>query len=905
MQNKTMVNHGNVSRLRVVLALLPPAVALLVQWLYWSHIQPFAWFLFFPAVFISAWIGGQAAGITATLISVVTVWWFFLEPRYSFALAEPRMLLATLVFAITGVLFSLLHGRLRQALAQSQAALAYADDFTRQLELRVQQRTEQLEHTHLAIQNSEARLAGMIESAMDAIVSIDSARQIVLFNAAAESMFRCSATDALGQPIDGFIPERLRSKYAHYIESFGRTVTTRSMRSMGELFGLRSDGDEFPIEASISQTHVDGQQLFTLILRDITQRKHTEQSLRESETRFHGIFDGMLEGCQIIGFDWRYRYVNESAARHSRTVPENLLGRTMMEVFPALEKTEIFAVLERNMRGRSSERVDTRFDFPDGSYSWFEVSVQPAPEGIFILSIDITERKETSAALRRSDENLRQIADSLPQLVWTALPDGSCEFVSEKWQQYTGLQAESQTDVAWTARAHPDDVPRLLEEWLLAANQSEFRAEARLQRHDGVYRWFDMRATPLRDANGQVVKWFGSSTDIDDRRRVGELQLRSQKMEALGTLAGGIAHDFNNILLAIQGNTRLAIDDLGSGHPVQESLGEVDRACTRASELVRRILAFSRQEEPKREVIQLPPVLGEALELLRSTLPAIIELRYRCAEQVPAIIADSSQVHQILMNLATNAAHAIGRRPGVVEIVLDAVNVDASLAQATPDLHEGSYARLSVSDNGSGMDRATLERIFDPFFTTKPVGQGTGLGLSVVDGIMKSHGGVITVYSQPGKGTAFRLYFPATQEISRTAPAHRSPMVKAHGQRVLYVDDDEALVFLAERTLSRLGYRITGCSRPREALDMFRINPHAYDVIVTDLSMPIMSGIELTREILAIRADVPVVITSGYVRPEDQEIATQLGAAALILKPNSIEELGLVFSRLFKNSTTT
>ncbi len=900
MQMKVVNNQVADSRLRAVLAVLPPVAAFLLQWLYWPYMQPYVWFLFYPAVFFSAWIGGPRAGMAATLLSAVTVWWFFIEPRYSFAITQPRMLISILMFTAMGVLFSLLHGRLRNALAQSQAALAYADDLNKQLELRVQQRTEQLAQTHQIVQNSEVRLASVIESAMDAIISIDSERRIVLFNAAAEAVFGCKAAAALGQSIDTFIPERFRPIYSQRIDAVGiTTATSRSQQSLVELFGVRSDGNEFPIEASISHADLGGQQLLTMILRDITQRRQIEQSLRDSEVRFHRLFDGMLEGCQIIGFDWRYLYINESAARNSRTVVADRLGKTLMEVFPGVEKTQRFADFERCMRERTSQRHESRVDYPDGSFAWFEVTIQPAPEGIFILAIDITERKEAAASLRRSDERLRQIADSLPQLIWTARPGGVCEFASRQWQEYTGLPAESQLGLGWFERVHTDDRSRLMDEWLSAANQSEFRTEARLQRHDGVYRWFDIRATPLRGAQGQVVEWVCSNTDITDRRRAGELQLRSQKMEALGTLAGGIAHDFNNILLAIKGNTRLAIDDLGPGHPVQDSLGEIDRASTRASELVRRILSFSRQEEPKREVMQLRPIVEEALKLLRSTLPAIIELRSRYAESVPATIADSSQVHQVIMNLATNASHAIGMRAGTIEMVLEAVNVDAALAQATPGLREGSYVRLTVSDSGCGMDRATLQRIFDPFFTTKPVGQGTGLGLSVVDGIMKTHGGVITVYSQPGKGTAFRLYFPATQAASQGAPVPPAPVIKAQGQRVLYVDDDQALVLLAVRTLSRLGYQVTGCTHPREALDMFRANPTAYDVVVTDLSMPTMSGTELTREILAVRAEVPVIITSGYLRPEDQEVATQLGAVALILKPNSIEELGQVFHRLF------
>ncbi len=758
------------ARLRVFLSLLPVVAALILQWFYWSTLQPYGWFFFYPAVLLSAWIGGLRAGIAATAASLALVWSFFPEPQFSYSFEQRSSVLALLLlFAITGVLISLLHGRLRTALAKSEESLKKADEVNALLEQRLHQIMVELEQTIVTMQ--------------------------------------------------------------------------------------------------------------------------------KGEERFHHLFDRLLEGCQIIGFDWRYLYVNESSVRHSNAPPaKQMLGRTVMEVFPALKRTDVFATLERCMTTRTPGRLETRYAGADGRDSWFVISAQPAPEGISVLSIDITELKRAETALRESDERFRQIAESLPQLIWTATPDGVCDFLNGQWEQYAGLAKDSQTPDL-IERIHPEDRSRLLREWrtAVAGGVAKLRAECRLQGRDGTYRWFDSQATALRDVQGHVVKWFGSCMDIDERRRAQELQLHSQKMEALGTLAGGIAHDFNSILLAIRGNARLAKADLEDGHPALECLGEIDRAGTRATDLVRRILAFSRQEEPKREVIQLRPVIQEAATLLRSTLPSMIQLRCMIAEDVPPTTVDAGQLYQVIMNLVTNAAHAIGHRPGTIDIHLDTVRVDKALAGATPGLHAGHYVRMSVNDTGCGIDQRTLQRIFDPFFTTKPVGQGTGLGLSVVDGIMKSHNGAITVDSQPGKGTHFRLYFPATQNVAVSAPAIREPVVgpaPTPGQRVLYVDDDDALVFLAERTLSRRGYQVTGCTDPRAALKKFVAQPAAYDVVITDLSMPTMLGFELAREMFAVRPDLPVIITSGYIRAEDHETARQLGVVAVILKPNTIEELG-------------
>ncbi|HLW78067.1 MAG TPA: ATP-binding protein, partial [Terriglobia bacterium] len=360
------------------------------------------------------------------------------------------------------------------------------------------------------------------------------------------------------------------------------------------------------------------------------------------------------------------------------------------------------------------------------------------------------------------------------------------------------------------------------------------------------------------------------------------------------------AHDFNNILLAMTGNTRLVSAELPPAHPAQESLAEVLKAGARATDLVRRILSFSRPAEQEREVIQLQPVVLEALKLVRSTLPAMIEIRADFAPGLPPVAVNSTQVHQVIVNLATNASHAIGEKPGLIEVRLEGTGVGQELLSALPGLKAGDYVRLSVTDNGCGMDRATQERIFDPFFTTKPQGKGTGLGLSVVHGIMKSHGGGVTVYSEPGKGTSFRLYFPSAAGQAESRPAEEPQAERRRGEHVLYIDDESALVRLAKRGLERLGYRVTGFTDPLAALAEFRRRPREFDAVVTDLSMPGMSGFGLAEELLVVRPDVPIIATSGYVRPEDQDMARRLGVRNLIPKPDSLDELSRALDAVFR-----
>jgi CheY-like chemotaxis protein len=371
-------------------------------------------------------------------------------------------------------------------------------------------------------------------------------------------------------------------------------------------------------------------------------------------------------------------------------------------------------------------------------------------------------------------------------------------------------------------------------------------------------------------------------------------------------LAGGVAHDFNNILLAISGNADLATVDLPPEHPSRENLQQISASCTRARDLVRQILSFSRPGEPTRTAVSPRSVVQEAVQLLRSTVPATVELRTEFSPDVPAILADASQVHEVLVNLGMNAAHAIGHKPGCIVFGTDVATIAEEDSSGTsPALNPGKYVRLSVQDDGSGMDSVTMERLFDPFFTSKPKGQGTGLGLSVAHGIVESHNGGIAVESQLERGTTFHVYFPATEEPVAVGKATPSPQAaQRDGVRVLYIDDEKPLVLLAKQFLKRSGYIVTGHTEAKQALEDFRKRPHDFDVVVTDLAMPQMSGFDLTRELLALRSDVLVILTSGYMKPEDEDQARQLGVHEVIIKPDTITRLQQVLAELFPESAT-
>ena len=384
--------------------------------------------------------------------------------------------------------------------------------------------------------------------------------------------------------------------------------------------------------------------------------------------------------------------------------------------------------------------------------------------------------------------------------------------------------------------------------------------------------------------------------------RLLEVQLReSQKMEAIGTLAGGIAHDFNNILGGILGNLDLARQDVGAGHPALQPLDQIHKASLRARILVQQILTFShRQSEPAgRQAVRAP--VAEALALLRTTVPAGVRLQVDLSDAPLFVWMDATQLQQVVMNLCTNAWHALKDGVGCISVVLGDTVIGDDVTPRAGQLPPGRYAHLRVSDDGTGMDAAVQAHVFEPFFTTKPVGQGTGLGLAVVHGIVAAHGGAITVDSTQGRGSAFDVYLPLLDAPEYTAivdPVAPQASVAGQGQHVLYVDDDEVMRVMVQHLLQRLGYRVSGFADPQAALTAIGEQPGAVDLVVTDHNMPGMSGLQLAAALAALRADLPIILSSGYVTDDMRAQAKRLGVRDVLHKENTLDELGKLVARV-------
>lgn len=435
-------------------------------------------------------------------------------------------------------------------------------------------------------------------------------------------------------------------------------------------------------------------------------------------------------------------------------------------------------------------------------------------------------------------------------------------------------------------------------------------------------RFFIRKSLPAKHGTRILGRVF-SFTDITEQKRAEsaraslEAQLReSQKMEAIGTLAGGIAHDFNNIIATILGNAELARQDASTHPHILESLEEIRKAGTRARELVQQILSFSRRQPTERRLIALCPVINESVRLLRATLPARLTLEAYCEAGLPRVMADETQIEQVVINLATNAMQAMHGGPGRIDITVETVTLDPAWAEASPGLrtllekHPGLAVRLKVTDNGRGMDAATVSRIFEPFFTTKPVDQGTGLGLSVVHGIVQGHEGAIVVESHPAKGTTFSLYLPVPSLQDNPTVVKTPVEVPAVSTipnirpRILYLDDDASLVFLVVRLLERRGHRVSGYTDQREAISALRADPNSVDLLVTDYNMPGMSGLDVAREVRAIRSDLPVAVASGFVDEILRAQAEAAGVRELIFKASALEDFCDAFARLAQTVRT-
>jgi PAS domain S-box-containing protein len=777
----------------------------------------------------------------------------------------------------------------------------------RELELHV----NRLAQANRQLAEREASLRAILDAGPDAVALVGSDGTILDLNPAGRELIELDASFLpIGVRLDMLATDPHRTAC--------RELATRVFRGAAatvelEIQGLR--GRRRWIEIHATPLRGDDGEVSALVCvsRDITARRANEAVLRDREARWRGVFGSPMIGILFWDSAGAITDANDALLQLVGYSREDLdAGRvSWLEMTPLEERYLDERALDSLIAKGFCEPYEKHYIRKDGSRVPIVIGAAlidgSRDHGVAYVQ-DITARREAEARLRESEARFRNMAEHSPLILWMSDADGRCIYVNQNWHVFSGVPAGGDLAAGFFGAVHPDDLEAEKAAFFGAiASRSGYRHEARVRRWDGVYRHMIDNASPRVGPDGEFLGLIGVVMDIQDlkdaeaaRQRLEAPLRQAQKMEALGTLAGGVAHDFNNILGTIIGNVELAREDLVAEHPAQESLAEVEKASARARDLVQQILTFGRRQPDERRVIGLHDVVEESTRLLRATLPAGVELATGFARDVPNVLADSSRIHQVVMNLCTNAWQAIPGGVGRITVSLSTVHVTDEHGLA--GLRAGRYACLTVADTGSGIAPGIVERIFDPFFTTKPPGVGTGLGLSVVDGIVKSHDGAIAVETTPGKGAIFRVYFPGVEAEALPRAIEPRPSPAGRGQRVLYLDDEASLVHLTARLLTRAGYEVEGFTRPAEAIAAFAADPRRFDVVVSDMNMPTATGLSVAADLLRLRPDVPVALISGFVTDELVSRAEALGVKAVLFKPNLTRELAPLISRLLAES---
>jgi PAS domain S-box-containing protein len=494
-------------------------------------------------------------------------------------------------------------------------------------------------------------------------------------------------------------------------------------------------------------------------------------------------------------------------------------------------------------------------------------------------------RKQAEEALRQSKERYKTLTNNLHVGIYRNTPGSQGKFIEANPAivEMFGYQSRDEFIAVNVVNLYqnPEDRNKFKEE--ISKYGSVNKYEVKLKKKDGTPFVGSVSAVSVKDADGKIKYYDGILENTTGKREL-ELQLQqAQKMEAIGTLAGGIAHDFNNILSAIIGYTELSLNDIEKESILYQNLQEIFRAGGRAKDLVKQILTFSRQTTQELKPVQVKLICKEAIKFLRASLPTTIEIHQEI-ENDSLVMADPTQIHQVLMNLCTNAGHAMGEKGGVLEVKVADVQLKADFMAQHKELKPGPYLELSVSDTGYGIPAHLLDRIFDPFFTTKEKSEGTGMGLSVVHGIVGSYGGKIIVSSEPGKGTTFKIYLPTVERDEAPQPIAEES-IAGGTERILFVDDEPALVKIGKQMLESLGYKVTGRTSSVEALELFKAKADSFDLVITDMTMPNMTGDELARELIRVKPEIPVILCTGYSARINQQRAAAMGIRAFVSKP--------------------
>ena len=772
--------------------------------------------------------------------------------------------------------------------------------------------------TEETLQDSEKRYRMIVENMRESITTMDlnlnykyqSPSEIHITGYTAEEIVKIPIKDMLTPECYAVMEKIITEEFEK--EFSGEPLDHHRSRNIEVEVYHKNGGTIWEeITASFSRDESGKPVEILLVGRDITERKRAEEALRKSEEYYRILANNIPDIIYSLDSEGNIVTINSIAFERYGYSEKSSIGKPFLDFVHPDDREVLINSFLKALEDRRKITTGLKFRIvAENSLSyWFELNARArfddnynylGEEGVLR---DITDRKRAEEELQESTRVLFESQKIAGLGTWFLdIPAGVFK-TSQGMDELFGIdEAYDHSIEGWAAIIHPDDRAMMIDYLLneVIGRGQLCDKEFRIARfNDKTMRWMHALGELEFDADGRPIKLHGTSQDVTERKLAEaekdklESQLfQAQKMEAIGTLAGGIAHDFNNILGAMIGYTELALmeEDEERRH---RDLSAVLNACTRATDLVKQILSFSRKSDVDMKPINIRYIVKEAISLLRSTIPSTIDINYNSSPAPMIILANSTQIHQVIMNLCTNATHAMKQTGGILTIELATLELAPGEILHHPDLRPGPYVRLTVSDTGQGIDSDHLQRIFDPFFTTKSKDEGTGLGLSVVYGIVKSHDGIINVYSEPDKGAVFNIYLPRitsteTMEVDTGIP------VTGGKERILFVDDELPLVNLVTYMLSSLGYEVTGVTSSLEALDMFLTEPRRFDLIITDMTLPKMTGIVLSREILKIRPDIPIILCSGIKESDTEAQAKSLGIRAYCIKPLTRRELARV-----------
>jgi PAS domain S-box-containing protein len=756
------------------------------------------------------------------------------------------------------------------------------------------------------LQESEEKFKTIFNKTTDGILLADiETKELYLGNTSIQRMLGYTEKELRRlRALDLHPPESV----SYVLEQFEK-LARGEIETAGAIPLKKKDGTVFFADIGAAPIVLEGRTYLLGIFRDATARQADEKALKEERDRAQQYLD--IAGVILLDIhrDQRVRLINKKGCEILGYREKEVIGLNWFDTFlPADTRKEIKAAFNQVMAGEVEcpeyfENAVLTRGGDERIIAWHNTLIKDGKNNILgTLSSgeDITDRKKAEQQLKESEERYRTVADFTYDWEQWVGPEGNFLYVSPSCERITGYVAQDFLDrpALFYEIIHPDDQQKVKTHFIdehYSPDVGHF--EFRILTKAGQERWISHFCVPVHGSSGNWLGRRASNQDFTERKQLEKQLLQSQRMEAIGTLAGGIAHDFNNILTPILMGTEMAQLRIPEEHPAQNDLRKVLQATQRAKELVQQILTFSRQGDEEKKPLRVTPLVKQVAQFIRASLPATIEIKLKLNAESDIVMGDSIQIHQVIMNLCANAAHAMRDGGGLLEINLTNETVRGFDSTRYGNIKPGEFVKITVRDTGHGIDSQTMEKIFDPFFTTKARGEGTGMGLSVVHGIIKNLTGHISVESTPGQGSAFHVFLPGaeTRTIEEIEKQEQPPLGT---ERILFVDDEVAITEIYKNMLEQLGYTMDARNNALDALRDFQKNPDRFDLVITDQTMPKMTGIELAEALLGIRPNLPIILCTGFSEQISPDTIQKTGIQAFMWKPIGRLELARTIRKL-------